>query len=159
MEDFSYYNSLNELDAESIHLVQLATNALELSYAPYSGFQVGTAVLLTDGSIVLGANQENAAYPSCMCAERVALYTVSSQHPGATIKKIAVVARRANTTALVPATSCGTCRQVMLEFEDRQKADYEVIMFTQNLQWVKTKSAAALLPFNFSRSALKEDLS
>lgn len=157
MEDFTYYNSLNELDAESIHLVQKATQALELSYAPYSGFHVGTAVLLTDGSIVLGANQENAAYPSCMCAERVALYSVSLQHPGATIKKLAVVAKRANTTELVPATSCGPCRQVMLEFEDRQQADYEVIMLTQNLQWIKTKSAAVLLPFNFSRSALKAD--
>lgn len=158
MEDFTYYNSLNELDEESVHLVQQATAALQLSYAPYSDFHVGTAVLLTNGTIVLGSNQENAAYPSCMCAERVALYTVSSLHPGATIKKMAVVARQANMNQLVPVTPCGPCRQVMLEFEDRQQVEYKVIMLTPQQQWVKATSAAVLLPFSFTRSALNTGL-
>lgn len=150
MKDFISYHQLHELDTESVGIVQQATEALALSYSPYSAFQVGTAILLTTGAIVRGANQENAAYPSCMCAERVALYTMSMQYPKAIIKKMAIVARSKNQQDLVPATACGACRQVMLEYEERQAIDYEVIMLVADRQWIIAPSAGSLLPFHFT---------
>lgn len=156
MNDFTLYNSLHELDEESIRLIELAADATRLAYAPYSNFCVGAAVLLANGTIVTGTNQENAAYPSGMCAERVALYTISSQYAGAQIKKMAVVAKRLGEPTLLSATACGSCRQVMLEFEDRQHTPYEVIMLAPTGQWIKAVSAASLLPFSFSGSSLKQ---
>ena len=94
MKGLSFFKNLEDLDAESKYLVHKAKEATQLSYAPYSRFHVGAALLLEDGSVVLGANQENAAYPLCMCAERVALYAAVSQFPGKTIKKMAVVAQK-----------------------------------------------------------------
>lgn len=155
MNDYTILKNLDDLDGESKALLEKAKEALPNAYAPYSNFHVAAAVLLSDGSVVTGTNQENAAYPSGMCAERVALFTVSSQHPGKTIKKLVVLARLANTTALAPASSCGACRQVMLEFEQRQGKPFEVIMQNQDRYWVKTTSAETLLPFCFSNESLQ----
>jgi cytidine deaminase len=91
-EPFEFFETLEDLDSESKYLVHKAKEATLLSYAPYSKFNVGSALILEDGTLVLGANQENAAYPLCMCAERVALYTAAIQHPGKRIMKMAVVA-------------------------------------------------------------------
>ena len=113
------------------------------------------ALLLEDGSVVLGANQENAAYPLCMCAERVALYAASSQFPGKTIKKMAVVAQKKNHKELSNGSSCGACRQVMLEFEARQGSPIQIIMLEENT-WTLCSSASVLLPLSFSSSNLKE---
>jgi len=155
MEDFTLVDHLDDLDLESKYLIHKAKDAATHAYAPYSKFMVGAAVLLTDGSIVTGTNQENAAYPSGMCAERVALYAAASQHPEATITKIAVVARRKTAKELLPATSCGSCRQVMLEFELRQKRSIEVLMLNQEHRWVKAASAQSLLPFSFTNASLE----
>jgi cytidine deaminase len=146
MQDFIFFNEA-ALVGEDRSLVELARQATHLSYAPYSSFFVGAALLLADGSIVLGANQENVSYPLCMCAERVALYAKAVQHPAKEIMKMAVVARKAE--ALVPATCCGACRQVMLEFEQRQAHSYEVIMMVEGEKWLKCRSAAVLIPFQF----------
>ena len=127
MKGIALFNNLEDLDAESKYLVHKAKEATQLSYSPYSRFQVGAALLLEDGTLVLGANQENASYPLCMCAERVALYAASSQYPGKSIKKIAIVAHKKNHKELSSATACGACRQVMLEFEARQESAMEVI--------------------------------
>ena len=135
--------------------MEKAKATLQHAYAPYSNFQVSTAVLLNDGTIVTGTNQENAAYPSGMCSERVALFTVASQHPGMKIKKLLVLARLASQSELAPATSCGPCRQVMLEFEQRQDQPFEVIMQSQQHEWVKAPSAESLLPFCFSNESLQ----
>ena len=143
------------MDGESKALLEKAKEALPNAYAPYSNFHVAAAILLNDGSVVTGTNQENAAYPSGMCAERVALFTVSSQHPGKIINKIVVLARLANATELAPASSCGACRQVMLEYEQRQGKPFEVIMQNQDRHWVKTASAETLLPFCFSNESLQ----
>lgn len=155
METFVLVNHLEDLDLESKYLAHKAKDAANHAYAPYSKFQVGAAVLLEDGTVVTGTNQENAAYPSGMCAERVALYAAVAQYPESKITKIAVVARRKGGKDLVPATSCGSCRQVMLEFEVRQEKPFEVIMQCQEHQWVKASSAESLLPFSFTKASLE----
>src|SRR5688500_14077501 len=154
MESFVIVNHLEDLDLESKYVAHKAKDAANHAYAPYSRFQVGAAVLLEDGTVVTGTNQENAAYPSGMCAERVALYSAISQHPDAKISKIAVVAKRKGGKELVPATSCGPCRQVMVEFEIRQNKHFEVLMLNQEHQWVKASSATSLLPFCFTGASL-----
>ncbi|MEJ7643580.1 MAG: cytidine deaminase [Chryseolinea sp.] len=137
-------------------LVRKAREALVNAYVPYSSFRVGVALLLENGMILTGTNQENAAYPSGMCAERVALYSLAAQHPGQPILKMVVVAQRTNSSALAPATSCGSCRQVMLEFEQRQTTPFEVLMLYTDNEWIKASSAQSLLPYCFSKSSLEE---
>ncbi|MFM7429729.1 MAG: cytidine deaminase family protein, partial [Flammeovirgaceae bacterium] len=93
MKDFEVYSSLEELDAESKYLVHKAKDATANAYAPYSKFHVGAAVILEDDTVVIGANQENAAYPLCMCADRVALYAAISAHPEKKIPTLAEIGR------------------------------------------------------------------
>jgi cytidine deaminase len=154
METYTVVNHLEDLDLESKYLAHKAKEASGHAYAPYSKFQVGAAVLMDNGTIVTGTNQENAAYPSGMCAERVALYSAVAQYPEGVITKIAIVARRKGGKDVVPATSCGPCRQVMLEIEVRQEAPIKVIMQNQDHKWVMAPSAASLLPFSFTRASL-----
>lgn len=153
-ESFQLFSDIEELDSESKYLVHKAKEATAHSYAPYSKFHVGAALILEDGSIISGANQENASYPLCMCAERVALYTTASVHPGKRIAKIAVVAHKKNHKELTSATPCGACRQVMVEFEQRQNKPIEVIILSAGEKWVKCASAASLLPFGFDKESL-----
>jgi cytidine deaminase len=154
MKSIEYFNHLEDLDSESKYLAHKAKEAAAHAYAPYSKFCVGAALILDDGSIVLGANQENAAYPLCMCAERVALYAAASLHPEKKIMKLAVVAHKKNHKDLTPATCCGSCRQVLVEFEARQSKSIELIMLGQDQKWIKTPSASALLPFSFTKESL-----
>src|SRR6476620_11674548 len=114
MVKYTIADHFDDLDTESKYITHKAKDATNHAYAPYSKFLVGAAVLLEDGTIITGTNQENAAYPSGMCAERVALYSASAQFPEKTITKISVVAKRKAAKDLLPATSCGQCRQVML---------------------------------------------
>lgn len=155
MKTFVIVDHLDDLDSESKYLVHKAKEAANHAYAPYSKFLVGAAVLLKDGSIITGTNQENAAYPSGMCAERVALYAAAAQHPEQPVVKMAVVAKRKGGKELLPATSCGPCRQVMLEFEQRQDSLMEVIMQNTDHRWVKASSAESLLPFCFTKASLE----
>jgi cytidine deaminase len=155
MNDFTIIDHLEDLDLESKYLVHKAKDATAHAYAPYSKFLVGAAVLLEDGTVVTGTNQENAAYPSGMCAERVALYAAIAHHPEAKIKKLAVIAKRKTSKDLLPATSCGPCRQVMVEFEQRQHKNFEVVMMNQQHKWVKAASAISLLPFCFTPESLE----
>ena len=148
------FDSLEALDAESRYLVHKAREATEKSYAPYSKFHVGAAVMLDDGTHVEGGNQENASYPLCMCAERVALYAVSAVHPGRVITRIAVVARKKNHKELEEATPCGACRQVLVEYEQRQGKPFRVIMFGPGKKWLEFASASDLLPMAFDRTIL-----
>lgn len=155
MKNFVIADHLEDLDAESKYLAHRAKDAASHAYAPYSRFLVGAAVLLEDGSIITGTNQENAAYPSGMCAERVALFAAAATHPEKKIIKIAVVAKRKGGKEILPATSCGPCRQVMLEFEQRQENKIEVVMQSQEHQWIKAASAESLLPFSFTKESLE----
>lgn len=154
MKDFIIVDHFEELDAESKYLTHKAREAANHAYAPYSKFLVGAAILFKDGTIITGTNQENAAYPAGMCAERVALYAAAAQHKSEPIVKIAVMAKRKDGKELLPATSCGQCRQVMLEFEQRQDQAIEIVMQTIEHRWVKAPSAESLLPFSFSKASL-----
>ena len=156
MKDFESADNFDDLDQESKYLVHKAKEATAHAYAPYSKFHVGAALILEDGTVVTGANQENASYPLCMCAERVALYAMASAYPDKRIVKMAIVAHKKNHKELVPAASCGACRQVMAEFEDRQKKPFEVVMMVEEDKWVKCSSAAALLPFVFTKDNLEK---
>ena len=149
MNEFVLYDKLEDLDDESVYLAHKAREATAHSYAPYSKFHVGAALMLEDDVVVPGANQENAAYPLCMCAERVALYAAALLHPGKRMTKMVVVAHKKNHKELVPATCCGACRQVLAEYEMRQGSPIEIIMMGAGEKWIKSKSSNDLLPFGF----------
>ena len=157
MKEFEIVTSLDEFDTESKYLIHKAKEAALNAYAPYSKFLVGAALILEDGTLITGSNQENASYPLCMCAERVALYAAVAQHPEKKIMKMAIVAHKKNHKELSPAASCGACRQVMAEFEERQQAPIEIIMHHTDNQWIKCTSASSLLPFVFNKASLKND--
>ena len=145
-----------DLDPETQKLIKKAEDALQNAYAPYSKFRVAAAILLDNDVVITGTNQENAAYPDGMCAERVALFAMASQHPDRDIKKLVVVAKPDDAKELSPATCCGSCRQVMLEFEQRQAKTYEVIMQSYDGDWIKAPTAESLLPFSFSKRNLQK---
>jgi len=151
----TFFDHLEDLDSESKYLVHKAKEATAHSYSPYSKFCVGAALMLDDGTTITGSNQENASYPLCMCAERVALYAAASVHPDRKILKMAVVAHKKNHKELTPASCCGACRQVLLEFEQRQHTELEVIMLGSDKKWVKIPSASSLLPMGFTKDSLE----
>jgi len=152
--EYESYNSLRELSEEEQSLFEKAESQLKIAYAPYSNFYVGAAVLLDTGIIVCGSNQENASYPLCMCAERVALYSCSSQHPDAVPVKIAVVATNRHGKISKPIPPCGACRQVILEYEHRFKTPIEILLKDDTGKYYKFKSARDLLPLAFDGSFL-----
>ena len=156
MKEFEIVTSLDEFDTESKYLIHKAKEAALNAYAPYSKFLVGAALILEDGTLITGSNQENASYPLCMCAERVALYTAVSQHAGKKIVKMAIVAHKKNHKELTAAASCGACRQVMAEFEERQHKPFEIVMHHTDNQWIRCASAASLLPFVFTKESLND---
>lgn len=145
----------DSLDPRDQELVRRSEQALSSSYAPYSQFHVGTALLMIDDTIITGSNQENVAYPSGLCAERVAMFHAGSQHPGKRIDTITVVARPSGHPELVPVTPCGACRQVMLEIENKQKHPIRVVMMLKPDQWIIAPSASFLLPYSFSSGDLR----
>jgi cytidine deaminase len=155
MKEMTFFSSLEDLDSESKYLVHKAKEAAQHAYAPYSKFHVGAALLLDDGSYVPGSNQENASYPLCMCAERVALYAAAALHPDKVIKKIAVVAHKKNHKEFANASSCGACRQVLREFEVRQGEPIQVVMYDDD-KWIRCATTEALLPLSFDRGHLKD---
>jgi len=157
MTTLTYFEHLEDLDSESKYLVHKAKEATAHAYAPYSKVCVGAALMLDDGTMMTGSNQENAAYPLCMCAERVALYAAAAIHPDRKILKMAVVAHKKNHKELTPAACCGSCRQVLHEFEQRQHKPIEIIMFAPDKKWVKAPSAASLLPLGFTQDSLEGD--
>ena len=122
------YNSLSELDAEDRALAEAAIEATRLSYAPYSNFNVGAAVLFEDGDIVKGANQENSAYPSGLCAERTALFYASASRPDKAMSAIAIAASQNGELCAKPVTPCGACRQVMAQYQTKSKRPMRVIL-------------------------------
>ena len=115
------FDSIDETPEDARTLILKAQEATSKAYARYSGFLVGAAVLMADGSMVTGNNQENACYPAGLCAERVAFFAAKSQKPDIDILKVAVVARRSDETHFRAAAPCGSCRQVMSEYENNQQ--------------------------------------
>ncbi len=152
--EFNYLKqSFDELSEEDQHLVMQAVDAMNGSHSPYSNFQVGSSVELQDGSIILGNNQENAAYPSGLCAERVALFAAKSMSKQP-IRAITVVARN-NKMDTADAYSCGNCRQVMLEYAGQQSSPIKVIMGSNDSSYIVLEDVRHLLPFSFDAKNLK----
>ncbi len=148
------YNSLAELEKEQQELIKKAKEAAINAYAPYSQFEVGAAVLLENGEIIQGNNQENAAYPSGLCAERVAIFYANSKYPNVAIKSIAVTANTKDGIIKDPIPPCGSCLQVMLESEKRLDKDIQVILYGENKITV-AKNINQFLPINFNKEMLK----
>lgn len=141
-------NNISELTSEEATLLVKASEATRCSYAPYSHFHVGAAVLLENGEIICGSNQENAAYPSGLCAERVALFYANSHFPNVAIRAIAVYSSVNGVENSDPTYPCGACRQVLLECENRSGQPIKVIMGSaQKIQIVH--SVSDLLPLAF----------
>lgn len=148
------YKSSAELDDKHKELIENAKKAAESAYAPYSKFRVGAAVLLENGEIIQGSNQENAAYPSGLCAERVAIFYANSKYPNVPIKSIAVTANTKDGFIKEPIPPCGSCLQVMLESEKRAEKPLQVILYGSEKITV-ADSIKQFLPFNFNKEMLK----
>lgn len=146
--------SYEELSAADKKLIDDAHAALDGAHAPYSHFHVGSAVRLQDDQIYTGNNQENAAYPSGLCAERVALFAAKSQTKQP-VKAITVVARNAEGKP-ADAFSCGNCRQVMLEYATQQETPIKVIMSNSDQQYIVLQDLRQLLPFSFDAKNLSK---
>ncbi|MEI6124727.1 MAG: cytidine deaminase [Bacteroidota bacterium] len=143
-----------ELNPTDTLLLKKAEEALHLAYAPYSGFRVGAAILLQNGSIVIGNNQENAAYPSGLCAERVAMFAAASQYPGVAFTAIAITAKAKNFIINNPITPCGSCRQVMAEYENVSKVPLRIILKGESGKVLVLENVGSLLPFVFTAQQL-----
>lgn len=145
-----------DLDKDDRLAVEEAIRQLTLSYAPYSHFQVGAGITLDDGSVLGGSNQENASYPLCMCAERVALYHFSAFKPGSQIKTLAITAQNHEGLIERAVFPCGACRQVILEYERRQNSPIRILIYTRSGQTYIVEGATAILPFAFDESFLSK---
>ncbi|MEQ8623407.1 MAG: cytidine deaminase [Vicingaceae bacterium] len=153
--EFKEIDSLNELNKIDQELVYAALEAAKTAYAPYSKFNVGSAVLLENGETVIGSNQENSAYPSGLCAERVTLFSASALYPGVSFKTLAIFAQEQleGDDQLSP---CGACRQVMSEYEIKQTQDLRVLLMNANGKIWEFSSCRDLLPFAFKFKGLKK---
>lgn len=148
------YPSQEELPETIFLLMQSAIEARDKAYAPYSNFTVGAAVLLENDTVITGSNQENASYPSGLCAERTAIYYAGAKYPGVTIKSIAISARSKTKPTLKPIPPCGACRQAIAEYEIKQEAPIEIYFMGQGGEVVKSDSLENLLPLLFTSKYL-----
>lgn len=147
------FDELNKTDHD---LMTSAMEATTRSYAPYSKFSVGAAALLANGIVVTGTNQENAAYPSGLCAERTTLFYANSQYPDQPVLTLAIAARTEKDFIDLPIPPCGACRQVILETEKRYKQPIRILLYGKK-EIYEVKSIGDLLPLSFDASAMKEE--
>ena len=145
---------LEELADDDRQLVEKAIGATQNSYAPYSNFHVGACLRLADGREVIRANQENAAFPSGLCAERSAVFAAQSMFPEEAITALAIAARNENGLTAQPVSPCGACRQVILEMEDRYKQDVRILLYGTEGVYV-IPSVKSLLPLHFVDSNMR----
>lgn len=145
---YTEYASIEELQPQDRLLAEAAVEAVALSYAPYSNFNVGAAVQFEDGEIVKGANQENAAYPSGLCAERTALFYASASRPNKAMTAIAIAAGQNGHICESPATPCGACRQVMAQYQTKSGMPMAVLLVGASKVW-KFEKVNDLLPLIF----------
>lgn|SRR5690554_622436 len=151
---YEIFETLTDLPAEIQDLMHKAQEARENAYAPYSHFKVGAAVKLSSGAITVGNNQENAAYPSGLCAERVAIFHAGATHPKETVVAMAISARSQNRILNQPIGPCGACRQSMAEYEQRQQTPIVIYFMGETGKIAKVASVANLLPFGFDANYL-----
>ncbi|EOA55993.1 MULTISPECIES: cytidine deaminase [Bacteroides] len=147
--------TFDELNKAEQDLMTSAMEATTRSYAPYSKFSVGAAALLANGIVVTGTNQENAAYPSGLCAERTTLFYANSQYPDQPVLTLAIAARTEKDFIDLPIPPCGACRQVILETEKRYKQPIRILLYGKK-EIYEVKSIGDLLPLSFDASAMKE---
>ncbi|MCD0468363.1 cytidine deaminase [Flavobacterium sp. JAS] len=151
---FKVFDSLNELSKDTQDLMNEAIEIRKKAYAPYSQFRVGAALLLDNGKIVLGSNQENAAYPSGLCAERVAIFYAGSIYPEAKIVKMAITAASDTNQTTAPIPPCGSCRQSIAEYEIKQETPIEIYFMGEIGEVYQSASLKNLLPFMFDKKFL-----
>ena len=152
--EYEVYKSASQLTESDQILIHEAKEALKKSYSPYSKFKVGASALVKGGSILSGANMENAAYPMCICAEGVLLSSVEATFPGETIETIAITAKSSSVELLSPPTPCGACRQLICEKENRQGKSIRVILFAENTEIYVIETIKDILPFSFDGSVI-----
>jgi len=146
---FNRYTDLAELPEGILELMHRAEEARENAYAPYSQFKVGAAALLDNGQVVVGNNQENGAFPSGICAERVALFAAGSEYPEASVLALFITARAVDHDVEKPVAPCGACRQVMVETELRQQVPMRIFFRGNRGPIVESLGIESLLPFLF----------
>jgi cytidine deaminase len=153
--EIKVYKDRTELPDDIFNLLVEAEQAAQKAYAKYSNFKVGAAVLLNNGLTISGNNQENAVYPTGLCAERTTVFYASSQYPEVPILKIAITAINAQNPLTIPVPPCGSCRQVLLEYEQKFNQPIEVIMAGESGEVYVVASVSELLPCTFHSGFLK----
>ncbi|MFI5171571.1 MAG: cytidine deaminase [Chitinophagales bacterium] len=158
MKKFELVCSVQECDPEELSeehkkLIEAANEALDTAYAPYSNFQVGAAILLSNNIIIKGSNQENAAYPSGLCAERVAFFNAAVQFPGIAINAVAITSSLRREEPIAP---CGACRQVMAEYELNQNSTIKIILAPTKGKVFILNNIKDMLPLYFSGDWLRK---
>jgi cytidine deaminase len=151
---FTAYSTVNELPNEIQNLMEQAIAVRKNAYAPYSHFRVGVSILLDNGKIILGSNQENAAYPSGLCAERVAIFHAGAIYPQAKILKMVITAASDTNKTTMPIPPCGACRQSIAEYEIKQESPIEIYFMGESGDIYKSESLKNLLPFMFDKNFL-----
>jgi cytidine deaminase len=152
--DLTVYDKIEELSSADRELLKRARGSAETAYAPYSGFRVGAALILQSGEVVIGSNQENASFPSGLCAERVAVFQKGARFPEGIIEVLAIVALSSGQPLEVPAAPCGNCRQSLLEYEHRQETPIRILLQAGTGLVYECPSVAALLPIGFDKTYL-----
>ena len=153
--EFTEYDSIEELPAEDRNLMEAAKASALHAYAPYSNFHVGAAVLMENGIIMRGSNQENASYPIGLCAERVAIFAAGANHPNVRIMSIAVTAQSDFFKIDKPISPCGACRQAIAEYEHRYKQPIRVILVGESGKVMVADSISQFLPAQFNSDDLQ----
>lgn len=148
------FDSLQALSEDNQQLMLKAIEVRKNAYAPYSKFKVGAAILLDNGEIVVGSNQENAAYPSGLCAERVAIFHAGAVYPEAKMVAMAITAGATESITTSPIPPCGSCRQSIFEYEFKQEADIEIYFMGETGQVYRSNSIKNLLPLTFDKNFL-----
>lgn len=148
------YDSIEDLPQDVVDLMEKAIEARDKAYAPYSKFKVGAAVLLDNGEIITGSNQENASYPAGLCAERTAIFYAGAKYPDARFNKIAISAKSLNHRLVTPIPPCGSCRQSIAEYEVKQESPIEIFFMGETGKVVKANSLKELLPLVFDNTYL-----
>lgn len=151
---FTVYQSVAELPQDVQSLMEQAIEIRKKAYAPYSKFRVGAALLLDNEKVVLGSNQENAAYPSGLCAERVAIFQSGAIYPEAKIVKMAISAASDTNKTTTPIPPCGACRQSISEYEFKQEYPIEIYFMGESGEVYLSKSISNLLPLTFDKNFL-----
>ena len=146
---------LSELDLQDVELITNAKESLSTAYAPYSGFLVGASILLENGKMVNGSNQENVAFPSGLCAERVAIFYAGAKFPNVKIKTIAITAVSKKFEIKDIISPCGACRQAIAEYEVKQENDIRILLHNPDDSILIVNSVSDLLPFMFKSKGLK----